>query len=93
MSETTTKVRPIVVGGKSVANYALAVATRIGEGEVTIVLRARGRFISSAFDAANKTINMNLPVKRGEVRWGQETAPGGEKKVSFVELTLLRKED
>lgn len=83
--------RPIIVGGKNVANYALAVATRLGEGESHIILRARGRFISAAFDAANKAINIGLSVSRGHCRWGQEQGPKGQP-VSYVEIELVGKE-
>jgi len=79
--------RPIVVGSKPTANYALAVATRLGEGQRTIVLRARGRLAGAALDAANKALNMGLPLKRGEARWGQENGPEG-KPVSFLEIAL-----
>ena len=88
---STNHIRPIVVGKKSTANYALAVATRFGAGEAPIVLRARGRLIGGAFDAANKALNMGLPLVRGAARWGQEDAPGG-KPVSYVEIELIAKE-
>jgi len=82
--------RPIVVGKKNVSNYALAVVTRLGQGENTVTLRARGQLIGIAFDAANMTLNMGQPVVRGQVRWGQEQAPGG-KNVSFVEIELNKR--
>ena len=78
---------PIVVGKKQVANYALAIQARLGLGEKSVTLRARGAHISRAVDAANMAINLGLPVARGDIRWGQEDAPGA-KKVSFVELDL-----
>ena len=89
MAQTITS-RPVVVGKKPAVNYALAVATRYGEGAVPVVLRARGRFCSTAFDAANKAINMGLPLARGDVRWGQEPGPEG-KQVSWVEIELIGK--
>lgn len=88
--QNTNGSRPIVVGKKSVSNYALAVVTRLGQGEDKVVLRARGQSIGIAFDAANMTLNMGQPVSRGNVRWGQELAPGG-KNVSFVEIELNRR--
>lgn len=88
MSAIQTKTRPIVVGNKPVANYALAIAHRIGAGERSITLRARGRFISAAFDAANKAINLGLPLNRGQIKWGQEGGPKGQQ-VSFVEIELI----
>lgn len=84
----TTNIRPIVVAGKPVANYALAVASRLGEGSTTVVLRARGQNISKAVDSANKALNLGLPLKRGEIRWGQEQGPNGTP-VSFVEIELV----
>lgn len=89
MTGTTNK--PIIIGNKPVANYALAIATRIGAGEDEVTLRARGEHIARAVDAANKAVNMGLPVARGAMRWGQETAPGGHP-VSYVEVTLTKKE-
>lgn len=89
MSATITS-RPIVVGKKSTANYALAVAHRLGEGAQVVILRARGRFVASAFDAANKAINTGLPLTRGSVRWGQEQGPEGQP-VSYVEIELTVK--
>lgn len=88
MSDQNTN-RPIVVGKKPVANYALAVAARLGEGAQVIVLRARGEHISKACDAANKSINLELPVRRGPMRWGQEPGAKDGHPVSFVEIELL----
>lgn len=82
--------RPVVVGKKPAVNYALAVATRFGAGERRIVLRARGRFCSTAFDAANMALNMGLPLERGNAPWGQEAGPEG-KPVSWVEIELVGK--
>lgn len=87
---TTTTSRPIVVGKKSIANYVLAIAHRLGEGCQSVVVRARGRFISAAFDASNKALNTGLPLARGSVRWGQEQGSEG-RPVSFVEIELTLK--
>lgn len=80
--------RPVVVGSKPVANYALAISARLGEGATQVVLRARGENISKAVDAANKAINLGLPVSRGQMKWGQEAGPTG-KPVSYVEIELI----
>jgi len=77
----------IAIGQKPVANYALAVAHRHGEGVKTITLRARGVRIGIAADAANMALNMGLPLKRGEARWGQEDGPKG-RPVSWIEIDL-----
>lgn len=78
---------PIVVGKKQVANYALAIQARLGAGEKNLTIRARGKHISLAFDAANMAINLGLPLSRGEIRWNQEMGPG-QKNVSWVEIDL-----
>lgn len=91
MSATSSTGRPIVIGGKPVANYALAVASRLGAGETAITLRARGLLAGKALDAANKAVNMGLKVCRGEARWGQEDGPEG-KPVSFLEVALYATE-
>lgn len=82
------KDRVIVVAGKPAANYALAIAHRVSEGASSVTLRARGRHISAAFDAANLSMNsLHLPLERGGVRWGQENAPGGHP-TSWAEVEL-----
>ena len=86
--QNTKKTRPIVVGKKPTANYALAVASRLGEGETLITLRARGALAGKALDTANKAVNMGLSVGRGDAHWGQEAGPKGEP-VSFLEVTLF----
>ena len=90
MSQKNTNSRPVVVGSKPTANYALAVQARLAAGDLTIVLRARGKHISQAVDAANMAVNLGLPVTRGPIRWGQETGPQGQN-VSFVEVELKAK--
>ena len=42
----------IFVGSKPVMNYVLAVVTQFNEGSNSVVLRARGKAISRAVDAA-----------------------------------------
>ena len=81
--------RPVVVGSKPTANYALAVQARLAAGEQVITLRARGRHMAQAVDAANMAVNLGLPVRRGMVRWGQETGPQGQN-VSWIEVELFR---
>lgn len=87
---TQNTTRPIIVGKKPTANYALAVASRLGEGEKSITLRARGALAGKALDAANKAVNMGLAVIRGDSRWGQENGTKGEN-VSFLEINLVAK--
>jgi DNA-binding protein Alba len=88
MSDVRNTNRPVIVGGKPVANYALAIQARLAAGDVEIVLRARGEHISRACDAANMAGNMGLPVKPGLARVFQEAGPKG-KPVSTIEIPLL----
>lgn len=83
----TNSSRPVVVGSKPTANYALAVQARLAAGDRVVVLRARGKHISQAVDAANMAVNLGLSVTRGPIRWGQETGPQGQN-VSFIEVEL-----
>lgn len=79
---------PVIVGSKPVANYALAIATRFGQGEPLVVLRARGELVSKAVSAAQMAANMGLAQRPTVARIGQEDGPGG-KPVSFIEIELV----
>ncbi len=86
MSAQVTNV--IQIGKKPVQNYALAVQFCLKEGASTVTFRARGEAIVTALDAANMAIRLDVPVQRGEVRWGSETGRDG-KPCSWVEVDLL----
>ena len=51
----------IFVGSKPVMNYVLAVVTQFNEGSESVVLRARGKAISRAVDAAEIVRNRFVP--------------------------------
>ena len=51
----------IFVGSKPVMNYVLAVVTQFNEGSKSVVLRARGKAISRAVDAAEIVRNRFVP--------------------------------
>ena len=51
----------IFVGSKPVMNYVLAVVTQFNEGSDSVVLRARGKAISRAVDAAEIVRNRFVP--------------------------------
>ena len=51
----------IFVGSKPVMNYVLAVVTQFNEGSNSVVLRARGKAISRAVDAAEIVRNRFVP--------------------------------
>ena len=51
----------IFVGSKPVMNYVLAVVTQFNEGSDKVLLRARGKAISRAVDAAEIVRNRFVP--------------------------------
>ena len=51
----------IFVGSKPVMNYVLAVVTQFNEGSDRVLLRARGKAISRAVDAAEIVRNRFVP--------------------------------
>lgn len=51
----------IFVGSKPVMNYVLAVVTQFNEGSDSVLLRARGKAISRAVDAAEIVRNRFVP--------------------------------
>ena len=51
----------IFVGSKPVMNYVLAVVTQFNEGSNSVLLRARGKDISRAVDAAEIVRNSFVP--------------------------------
>lgn len=55
----------IFVGSKPVMNYVLAVVTQFNEGSSSVLIRARGKAISRAVDAAE--IVRNRFIKEAEI--------------------------
>lgn len=51
----------IFIGSKPVMNYVLAVVTQFNEGSQQVLLRARGKAISRAVDAAEIVRNRFIP--------------------------------
>ena len=51
----------IFVGSKPVMNYVLAVVTQFNEGSDSVLIRARGKAISRAVDAAEIVRNRFVP--------------------------------
>ncbi len=83
----------VFVGAKPVMNYVLAVITQFANSS-EVVLKARGRAISRAVDAAEVARNrfvQNAKVK--EIRIGTEeltNTEGGKSNVSTIEITLSK---
>jgi DNA-binding protein len=86
----------IYVGDKPVMNYVLAVMTQFNKPVSSVILKARGRAISRAVDAAEITRNRfmpNLVVKA--ITIGTEAIPNEEGKtvnVSSMEIVLAKQE-
>ena len=61
ISEFNMENNTIFVGSKPVMNYVLAVVTQFNEGSNSVTLRARGKAISRAVDAAKIVRNRFVP--------------------------------
>jgi DNA-binding protein len=85
----------ILVGQKPVANYVLAAVTQFSLGSKRVVLKARGRAISKAVDAAEVVKRfMGEKVDIASVKIFSEKVgePGKERMVSSIEIVLERKD-
>ena len=84
----------IYVGSKPVMNYVLAVVTQFNEGSESVLLRARGKAISRAVDAAEivrnrfvseaKIQDINISTEEIE-NYNNETT-----NVSIIEILLVK---
>ncbi len=82
----------IFVGSKEVMNYVLATTTQFNEGSDEVILKARGRAISTAVDAAEITRNrflqdvdvLGIETDTEEV----ENEDGETSNVSTISITL-----
>lgn len=84
----------VYVGNKDVMSYVLAVTTQFNEGSDKVVIKARGRAISTAVDTAEVVRNRFLEdVEVDDIEISTETLEneeGGESNVSSMEITLKR---
>jgi DNA-binding protein len=84
----------IFIGDKPVMNYVLAVMTQLNKPVSSVTLKARGRAISRAVDAAEITRNRFMPdliVKNISI--GTEAISSEDGKtvnVSSIEITLAK---
>jgi DNA-binding protein len=85
----------ILVGSKPSMNYVLAIVNQFSQGSKEVVIKARGRAITRAVDAAE--IVRNRFIKDAEVKdilIGTEavtTMEGGSSNVSTIEIYLKKK--
>ena len=86
----------VYVGDKPVMNYVLAVMTQFNKPVSSVILKARGRAISRAVDAAEITRNRFMPnVVVKDITISTEAIPNGEGKtvnVSSMEIVLAKQE-
>jgi len=82
----------IFVGSKPVMNYVLAVVTQFNEGSDTVILRARGKAISRAVDAAEIVRNRFVPDSVvSDIKISTETIDGYDNEktnVSIIEIYI-----
>ncbi len=84
----------IYVGNKPPMSYVLAIVTQFNSGSTEVVVKARGRAISRAVDAAEITRNRFVTdAKIKEIRIGTEAITNEEGRtsnVSSIEITLTK---
>ena len=84
----------IYVGNKPPMSYVLAVVTQFNSGSSEVVIKARGRAISRAVDAAEITRNRFVTdAKIKEIRIGTEAITNEEGRtsnVSSIEIALTK---
>jgi len=85
----------ILVGQKPTPNYVLAAVMQFTQGSKRVILKARGRAISKAVDAAEIVRRfLEGKVKIADVKIDSERLgePGKERTVSTIEIVLERVE-
>ena len=84
----------VYVGNKAPMNYVLAVITLFNEGNKNVILKARGRAISTAVDVCELTRNRFLSeLSVEDIKIGTEELPrreGGTINTSTIEITLSK---
>ncbi|HDS59824.1 MAG TPA: DNA-binding protein Alba [Thermoplasmatales archaeon] len=84
----------VYVGNKAPMSYVIAVITEFEQGAKSVTLKARGRAISRAVDAAEIVRNKFLPdvtvagisIDTEEI----ESEEGGKRNVSSMEISLSK---
>jgi DNA-binding protein len=84
----------IYVGNKPPMSYVLAVVTQFNSGSSEVIIKARGRAISRAVDAAEITRNRFVTdAKIKEIRIGTEAITNEEGRtsnVSSIEISMTK---
>jgi len=82
----------VYIGRKPVMTYVMAIMTAMNDQD-EVVVKARGRAISAAVDAAEVTRNRYLNDIKSSVAIGteaMETEDGGTRNVSTIAITLSK---
>ena len=83
----------IFVGGKPVMAYVMAVMHSFKDNPEKVIIKARGRAISTAVDVAEVTKNSYLPDITTTITIGterMENEEGRSRNVSSIEITLRK---
>jgi DNA-binding protein len=83
----------VYIGSKPVMNYCLAVLSSLQGGSNEVVLKARGRAISTAVDVAEVTKNRfleDLAVKNIEIGTEELESEGQRRNVSTISIILKK---
>ena len=83
----------VYIGSKPILVYVTAIMTAFGRNPEKVIVKARGRSISSAVDAVEVTRNRFLSDITSEISIGTEEMKGdegGTRNVSTIEI-ILRK--
>ena len=83
----------VFVGNKPVMNYVLAVVKEFNNGATDVTIKARGRAISRAVDAAEVARNRFVTdAKIQGIKIGTEkmTSEKGESNVSTIEIVMSK---
>lgn len=93
MTEDKTDDNIVYIGSKPVMNYVLAVVTQFNNGAKEVIIKARGKAISRAVDAAEVSRHRFLKdaqVKDIKIATEKITTDRGESKVSTIEIVMAK---
>ena len=93
MDEEKNEGNIVYVGNKPPMSYVIAIVTEFEQGAKNVVLKARGKAISRAVDAAEIVKNKFLPdASVTDISIGTEEIESeeGKRNVSSIEITLVK---
>jgi len=83
----------VFVGKKPVMSYVLAVVTQFNKGEKEVIIKARGKSISTAVDVAEisrQRFLKDINVKSIEISTEEVEREEGRMRVSAIEISLCK---